>query len=115
MPSSAVGPGMATRTAEATAKASQCSKDISVPVDEGLAGEEPSDHRLESGEGHGVELGGEGVLVPVLAEGGRALEHRMAAIALALVPVHADMVIVVIALEHRVMLDQPVIVRRDVG
>src|SRR5215475_4834290 len=109
MTSSTVGPGMATRIPEATAKASQCSKDISVPVDEGLAGEEPADHGLEGGEGHGVVVGIEGVLVPLFAEGRGALEHRMAAIALALVPVQADMVVVVIALEHRVMLDQPVV------
>src|SRR5215472_3177280 len=115
MTSRTVGPGMATRIAEASAKASQCSSGMSVPVGERFPREEPAQHGLEGREGHGVVIRIEGVLVPFLAEGGRPLEHRMAAVALAFVAVHPDMVIVVVALEHRVVLDQPVIVRGDIG
>jgi hypothetical protein len=52
----------------------------SIPVDEGLLGEETANHGLEGREGHGVELRVEGVLIPLLAEERRALEHGMPAI-----------------------------------
>jgi hypothetical protein len=53
----------------------------SIPVDEGLLAEEAANHGLEGGEGHGVELGVEGVLIPLLAEHRRALEHALRALA----------------------------------
>src|SRR5215469_6115158 len=110
MTSSTVGPGMATRMAEASAKARKCSRDMgggafyarraSAAVDERPAGKEAAQHRLEGREGHGVVVGIEGALIPLLAEGRGALEHRMAAIGVPRVAVEADVVIVVIALDH---------------
>src|SRR5690242_751138 len=84
-------------------------------VSEGLAREEAAQHRLKGRERHGVVARIEGILIPLLAEVCRALEHRMASIPLARIAVHAEVMVVVIALENPVMLDQPMVVFRYVG
>jgi len=76
--------------------------------------EEPAHSWLESLERHGVVVGVERGLVPLLAEIGRALEHRMSAIKVARVPVLTVMVPEEVSLEDRVVLHQPVIVLGDV-
>src|SRR4051812_25494766 len=71
-----------------------------------------AEHRLEERERQRFPLRVECRAVVARAELGGALERRVAAKALAQIPVAADVMEEVVALEHRMLLDHPVVLFR---
>src|SRR5262245_3492001 len=71
--------------------------------------EQPSNHRLERGHRLAAVVGVERNFIVERAELSRAIEVRMAVVTLALVRLDPEMAAVEVDLEHRVMLDHPVV------